>query len=162
MARTDGSNIEDSLSKISVRPLYRIIMKFNSVMRTRCLKGYWTPQTALKTIIKRQNISIHYFYYVSHNWITRYSVGVSMSIMYGNNVKRDDSYCRAACDTAAMAFKLMLPTFTLLNFFPALSHIPAWFPMAVAQRMIQDTKRLTAMLVATPIDVVKNKLVCRI
>ncbi len=85
-----------------------------------------------------------------------------MSMMYGNNVESDDSYCRAAGDTTSMAFKLVLPTYTLLNFFPALNYIPAWFPMAVSQRMIQDTKRLTAMLVAAPIDAVKNKLVCRI
>ncbi|KJA20625.1 hypothetical protein HYPSUDRAFT_1090837 [Hypholoma sublateritium FD-334 SS-4] len=89
-----------------------------------------------------------------------FSVGVSMSIMYGNNINTsDDSYSRAAYDAAFMAFKLMLPTFTLLNFFPALSYIPAWFPMAVAQRMVRDTKRLTGMLAATPIEAVKNKLI---
>lgn len=83
-----------------------------------------------------------------------------MSIMYGNNVNTsDDSYSRAAYDAAFMAFKLLLPTFTLINFFPVLSYIPAWCPMAVAQRMVRDTKRLTGMLVATPIEIVKNKLV---
>ncbi len=84
-----------------------------------------------------------------------------MSIMYGNNVKVDDAYSRATSDAAYMAHNLMLPTFTLLNFFPILHYIPAWFPMAEAQRMIRDTKRLTGMLVSTPIDMVKDKLVCR-
>lgn len=85
-----------------------------------------------------------------------------MSIMYGNNVKTGDSYSRATSDAAYMAHNLMLPTFTLLNFFPILHYIPAWFPMAVSQRMIRDTKRLTGMLAATPIEVVKNKLVRQI
>ena len=85
-----------------------------------------------------------------------------MSIMYGNNVKVDDAYSRATSDAAYMAHNLMLPTFTLLNFFPILHYIPAWFPMAEAQRMIQDTKRLTSMLVSTPIDMVKNRLVSQI
>ena len=82
-----------------------------------------------------------------------------MSIMYGYNLEEEDDYVHLTYVAATTGHQLLMPGYTLVNVLPFLRYIPTWFPMATSQKMIRDTKRITDMLVATPIEIVKNRLV---
>ena len=82
-----------------------------------------------------------------------------MSIMYGYNLEEEDDYVHLTYIAATTGHQLLMPGYTLVNVLPFLRYIPTWFPMATSQKMIETTKRITDMLVATPIEIVKNRLV---
>ena len=81
-------------------------------------------------------------------------------MMYGHNLESlDDPFVVAADESVIMAFRLLQPGYTLISIFPLLQYIPAWFPGAISQRMVKETKRLTDFLRSQPLQNVKKQLV---
>ena len=83
--------------------------------------------------------------------------------MYGYDVESVDEPCVINPDKSVkMAVRLMLPGATLINFFPILASIPAWFPGAISQKLAAEIKRLTDEIVRAPMDWAKMRIVCQL
>lgn len=86
-----------------------------------------------------------------------------MKVMYGYDVESLDDSCVAGADRkVAMTAKLFKPGETLINSFPILAFIPAWFPGASSHKVAAEVKRLTDELIRFPMDWVKMRMVCQL
>jgi hypothetical protein len=84
-----------------------------------------------------------------------------MKTMYGYDVESlDDSHVIAADKSVTMAAQLFVPGETLINIFPILAYIPAWFPGASSHKVAAEVKQLTDELIRFPMDWAKTRMVC--
>ena len=81
--------------------------------------------------------------------------------MYGYDVESLDDSCVIAADkSVTLAAQLFVPGETLINIFPILAFIPAWFPGASSHKAAAEVKRLTDELIRFPVDWAKMRMVC--
>ncbi|KAF8957569.1 cytochrome P450 [Flammula alnicola] len=89
-----------------------------------------------------------------------FSVSIPMSTMYGYNVESLDDRCiEAADESVVLGTSLILPGASLVNVFPFLRHIPAWFPGATSHKAAAKVKELTEEVVRSPMDILKKRMV---
>ena len=82
--------------------------------------------------------------------------------MYGYDVESLDDHCvTIANKSLTMAVELLVPGATLINNFPILALIPAWFPGASSHKVAAEVKRLVGGLVRFPMDWAKTRMVCQ-
>lgn len=80
--------------------------------------------------------------------------------MYGYEVESlNDPWVELADKSLLMGAGLLTPAGSLINVFPFLRHIPAWFPGASSRRTADEVKRLTEWLIESPLDWVKKQMV---
>ena len=72
----------------------------------------------------------------------------------------DDACVIAADKSVTLAAQLFVPGETLINIFPILAFIPAWFPGASSHKAAAEVKRLTDELIRFPMDWAKMRMVC--
>jgi hypothetical protein len=81
--------------------------------------------------------------------------------MYGYDVESLDDSCVAGADKkVTMTARLFMPGETLINSFPILAYIPAWFPGASSHKVAAEVKQLTDELIRFPMDWAKMRMVC--
>ena len=86
-----------------------------------------------------------------------------MKTMYGYDMKSLDDHCVTIADkSATMGVKLFVPGATLINIFPILAFIPAWFPGASSHKVAAEVKRLVDELIRFPMDWAKMRVVCQL
>ena len=94
--------------------------------------------------------------------IRRLSVSIPMKMMYGYDVEALDDHCVITADkSVTMSVNLFVPGATLINIFPILAFIPAWFPGASSHKVAAEVKRLVGGLVRFPVDWAKTRMVCQ-
>uniref|UniRef100_A0A8H7XVA8 Cytochrome P450 n=1 Tax=Psilocybe cubensis TaxID=181762 RepID=A0A8H7XVA8_PSICU len=88
-----------------------------------------------------------------------FSTAVTMSAMYGYEVKSVDDPCVALADEALrLIAQLIHPGGSLINHIPALRHIPEWFPGAYSRKLAARTKLLNEQVWRLPVEYVKKSL----
>jgi hypothetical protein len=86
-----------------------------------------------------------------------------MKTMYGYDVESLNDSCVAGADKkVTMTARLFKPGETLINSFPILAFIPAWFPGASSHKLAAEVKRLTDELIQFPMDWAKMRMVCQL
>jgi hypothetical protein len=85
-----------------------------------------------------------------------------MKTMYGYDVESIDDPCVVAADkSVTLGAKLFAPGGTLINIFPILAFVPAWFPGASSHKLAAEVKRLTDEVIRIPMDWAKMRMVCQ-
>lgn len=80
--------------------------------------------------------------------------------MYGYEVTSlEDPLVTIADKSLLMGTTLLTPGGSLINIFPFLRHVPAWFPGASSRKTADEVKRMTEWLIQNPLDWVKDKMV---
>ncbi|KAF9527932.1 cytochrome P450 [Crepidotus variabilis] len=90
----------------------------------------------------------------------RYSIGaVIMSIMYDHEVaSQDDRFIKVA-ETANQKFAIgSTPSVFLVNVFPILRFVPAWFPGAGFKLFAREASLLAQQMLNDPIDMVRERM----
>ncbi|KJA14789.1 hypothetical protein HYPSUDRAFT_48854 [Hypholoma sublateritium FD-334 SS-4] len=87
------------------------------------------------------------------------SVGIPLATMYGYDLEGvDDPYITAADESAFLVGQLLRPGGSLINVFPLLRHIPAWFPGAVSRRIAERARQLITETMRIPMDDLKKRM----
>jgi hypothetical protein len=80
--------------------------------------------------------------------------------MYGYNVESiDDPFVIGADKSVTLGLEFLVPNASLINVFPMLSFIPAWFPGASSHKLFAEVKRLTDEVFQFPMDWAKTSMV---
>ena len=86
-----------------------------------------------------------------------------MKTMYGYDVESIDDPCVANAEKSLlMAIELLAPGGSLINIFPILALIPAWFPGASSHKLAAEVKRVTDEVIRFPMDWAKRRMVCHL
>jgi hypothetical protein len=86
-----------------------------------------------------------------------------MKTMYGYDVESlDDPGVAAADESIRLAAPLLVPGASMINIFPILAFIPAWFPGASSHKAAAEVKRLTEQAIQIPMDWAKMRVVCQL
>ena len=73
--------------------------------------------------------------------------------MYGYDVEFiDDPFVTGADKSVSLGVEFLLPNASLINMFPILAFIPAWFPGASSHKLLAEVKRLTNEVFQVPVD----------
>ncbi|KAF8509027.1 cytochrome P450 [Hysterangium stoloniferum] len=82
-----------------------------------------------------------------------------MLIAYGHEVATDDDEYVQVAEAANKTFSDALnPGSFLVDFMPALKHVPAWFPGASFKRKAREWRKLSRDLIERPFEAVKRKM----
>ncbi|PPQ79984.1 hypothetical protein CVT25_003043 [Psilocybe cyanescens] len=85
------------------------------------------------------------------------SISLAMEMMYGLEVKSIEDPCIAIADEAIkLGSDLLAPGGSLINIFPFLQHVPAWFPGATSRKQADIVRSLTEEMMRIPMDQVKT------
>ena len=83
-----------------------------------------------------------------------------MKTMYGYDVKSiDDPFVTGADKSVTLGLEFLVPNASLINTFPMLAFIPAWFPGASSQKLFAEVKQLTNEVFRVPMDWAKMSMV---
>jgi hypothetical protein len=83
--------------------------------------------------------------------------------MYGYDVESVNDPCIANADkSVTLGSPLLLPGASMINIFPILAFIPAWFPGASSHKVAAEVKRLTDEVIRFPLDWAKMRMVCHL
>ena len=83
-----------------------------------------------------------------------------MKTMYGYNVESiDDPFVTGADKSVTLGLEFLVPYASLINMFPMLSFVPAWFPGASSHKLFAEVKRLTDEVFQTPMNWAKTSMV---
>ena len=74
----------------------------------------------------------------------------------------DDPCVINADKSIALGSPLFLPGATMINIFPILAFIPAWFPGASSHKVAAEVKQLTDEVIRFPMDWAKMRMACRL
>jgi len=86
-----------------------------------------------------------------------------MKTMYGYDVESINDPCVTSADkSVTLGAPLFLPGESLINVFPILGFIPAWFPGASSHKIAAEVKRLTDEVMRFPMDWAKMRMVCHL
>lgn len=86
-----------------------------------------------------------------------------MKTMYGYDVESiDDPFVTGADKSVTLGLEFLVPNASLINTFPMLAFIPAWFPGASSQKLFAEVKRLTDEVFRVPMDWAKMSMVRRL
>ena len=89
------------------------------------------------------------------------SAAVTMKLMYGYDISsRHDRFVVLSEEAVIAGSKYSLPNATIVNIFPALRHLPSWFPGAGFKKVGERIKKVTTDMKDAPIEYVKQKMVC--
>lgn len=84
-----------------------------------------------------------------------------MEIIYGHEVSPTHDYFVDLVEAAVAATSAcLLPGAYLVNIFPLLQHVPAWFPGAGFHQFAQKVRILTKQMLDGPFDFVRKNMVC--
>ena len=80
--------------------------------------------------------------------------------MYGYDVESiDDPFVTGADKSVTLGLEFLVPNASLINMFPMLAYIPAWFPGASSHKLFAEVKRLTDEVFQVPMDWAKTSMV---
>lgn len=83
-----------------------------------------------------------------------------MKTMYGYDVMSiDDPFVTGADKSVTLGLEFLVPNASLINLFPMLAFIPAWFPGASSPKLFAEVKRLTNEVFQAPMDWAKMSMV---
>lgn len=83
-----------------------------------------------------------------------------MEMMYGIEIKSIEEPCISIADEAIkLGTELLIPGGSLVNAFPILRHVPAWFPGATSLKQAGVVRDLTEEMMRIPMDQVKTAFV---
>lgn len=83
--------------------------------------------------------------------------------MYGYDVQSiDDPFVTGADKSVTLGLEFLVPNASLINTFPMLAFIPAWFPGASSQKLSAEVKRLTNEVFRVPMEWAKMSMVRRL
>ena len=86
-----------------------------------------------------------------------------MKTMYGYDVESiNDPFVTGADKSVTLGLEFLVPNASLINTFPMLAFIPAWFPGASSQKLFAEVKRLTDEVFRVPMDWAKMSMVRRL
>ncbi|KAF8259329.1 cytochrome P450 [Lactarius quietus] len=92
-------------------------------------------------------------------YLKHFTAAVVMSLTYGYDVKESgDHYVAIASELLTLASESILPGALLVNDFPALKHVPDWFPCAGFKRRARHGMKLSHEMVNAPFKTVKDDL----
>ncbi|KAI9451431.1 cytochrome P450 [Lactarius psammicola] len=92
-------------------------------------------------------------------YLKHFTGAVVMSLTYGYDVKESgDHYVAIAEELLTLASESILPGALLVNDFPALKHVPDWFPGTGFKRRARHGMRLSHEMVNAPFSMVKEDL----
>uniref|UniRef100_A0A8H8CKD5 Cytochrome P450 n=1 Tax=Psilocybe cubensis TaxID=181762 RepID=A0A8H8CKD5_PSICU len=92
-----------------------------------------------------------------HDHNKLYSAAITLSAMYGYEVKSIDDPCVTLADEALrLTSQLITPGGSIINVIPALRHVPAWFPFAYSKRTAEKAKAMTEEILRIPLEHVKR------
>ena len=80
--------------------------------------------------------------------------------MYGYDVESiDDPFVTGTDKSVTLGLEFLVPNASLINMFPMLAYIPAWFPGASSLKLFSEVKRLTNEVFQVPMDWAKLSMV---
>ena len=83
-----------------------------------------------------------------------------MDVIYGRDVAdRDDPYVAIAEQGSSVFSHIVAPGKYLVELFPALARVPAWFPGAGFKRWAKEAKELFVALTREPFEATKEDVV---
>jgi hypothetical protein len=83
-----------------------------------------------------------------------------MKTMYGYDVESiDDPFVTGADKSVTLGLEFLVPNASLINTFPMLAFIPAWFPGASSHKLFAEVKQLTNEVFRVPMDWAKMSMV---
>ena len=86
-----------------------------------------------------------------------------MKTMYGYDVEsNDDPFVTGADKSVTLGLEFLVPTASLINIFPMLAYIPAWFPGASSHKRLSEVKRVTNEIFQVSMDWAKTSMVCQL
>lgn len=92
-------------------------------------------------------------------YLKHFTAAVVMSLTYGYDVKESgDHYVEIAEELLTLASESILPGALLVNDFPALKHLPDWFPGTEFKRRARHGMKLSHEMVNAPFTTVKEDL----
>jgi hypothetical protein len=84
-----------------------------------------------------------------------------MKTMYGYDVESIHDPCIEAAEKSThMAVNLLLPGNSMINIFPVLGYIPAWFPGASSHKLAAKVKSLVTQMDEMTTEFVRKRMVC--
>ncbi|KAJ2912765.1 hypothetical protein MD484_g7648, partial [Candolleomyces efflorescens] len=95
--------------------------------------------------------------FVDH--LRRYAAATILKITYGHEVHSvDDHFIHLAERAATLTIQSGSPAATLVDFFPALRHIPTWAPFSAFKKDALETRKAVEAMMAVPYELVKNEM----
>jgi hypothetical protein len=86
-----------------------------------------------------------------------------MKTMYGYDVESVNDPCITNADKSiALGSPLLVPGASMINIFPILAFIPAWFPGASSHKVAAEVKRLTDEVIRFPMNWANMRMVCHL
>ncbi|KAH9478386.1 Cytochrome P450 monooxygenase COX2 [Psilocybe cubensis] len=86
-----------------------------------------------------------------------FSAALTIKMMYGYDIADLNDPCVTLADEAlSLGTRLVVPGANLIDIFPPLRHVPAWFPGASSQKKAAIIRRMTDEVVRLPLDYVKK------
>ncbi|PPQ87679.1 hypothetical protein CVT25_011446 [Psilocybe cyanescens] len=86
-----------------------------------------------------------------------FSISLTMEMMYGLEIKSIEDPCIVIANEAMkLGTSLLVPGGSLINTFPFLQHVPAWFPGAASRKQADIVRCLTKQVMRIPMDRVKT------
>ena len=83
-----------------------------------------------------------------------------MKTMYGYDIRTFHDPCIEAVDTSTrLGAYLLIPKNSIINIFPVLGYIPAWFPGASSHKLVEKVKSLAVEMDEMTTDFVKKRMV---
>ncbi|KAI0295091.1 cytochrome P450 [Multifurca ochricompacta] len=111
------------------------------------------------TYYPMQIAKAHAFLRQTMEYLKHFTGAVVMSLTYGYDVKESgDHYVAIAEELLTLASESILPGALLVNDFPALKHIPDWFPGTAFKQRARHGKKLSYEMVNAPFNMVKEDL----
>ncbi|KAI0270485.1 cytochrome P450 [Gloeopeniophorella convolvens] len=105
----------------------------------------------LRQVLRRPDNAMEY--------LKHFTAAVVMSLTYGYEVKESrDPYVEIAEELLTLASESMLPGALLVNDFPALKHLPDWFPGTGFKQRARHGARLVYEMVNRPFDMVREDM----
>ncbi|KAG5651409.1 hypothetical protein H0H81_008743 [Sphagnurus paluster] len=89
----------------------------------------------------------------------RFAASTIFSITYGHSITSlDDTFLKLVEDATALTVASGSPAATIVDFFPALRHIPTWAPFAGFKRQAIETRKAVDKMMNVPFDMVKKEM----
>ncbi|TFK29092.1 cytochrome P450 [Coprinopsis marcescibilis] len=138
-------------------PRFRKHRRFmNQMFNSRAISAF-RPLQHKETLIFLESLLTSPDSFVKH--FRRYAAATILKITYGHQVNSyDDPFVHLAERAATMTVQSGSPAATLVDFFPAMRHIPTWAPFSTFKRKALETRKAVEDMMDIPFELVKEDM----
>ncbi|TEB33718.1 cytochrome P450 [Coprinellus micaceus] len=138
-------------------PRFRKHRRFmNAMFNSRAVSAF-RPLQQKERITVMEGLLISPNAFLNH--FRRFAAAMILKITYGHDVhSNDDHFIHLAERAATLTVQSGSPAATLVDFFPALRHIPTWAPFSNFKRKALETREAVEAMMEVPYAVVKSEM----